>query len=228
MNRIILFVLFFISASPLVKSQSQFGNVQFNMDQYRSNNTYGRGNLTVDEIDGTPYLDYEFKVGTVLTADSISYKDIPLRYNCFNDALEFKKEKTSYDLQPKTKIKRAEFGGQVFTYRDFESDSGNDKSFFAILAEGKATLYARFNVKFYEPEPLKGFADAKPARFGDLTETYYVSIKNAPARKILSNKKLIEVLGDKQKEVETFISKQKLSIKKVNDLKKIIAYYNSL
>jgi hypothetical protein len=56
MNRIILFVLFFISTSPLVKSQSQFGNVQFNMDQYRSNNTYGRGNLTVDEIDGTPYL----------------------------------------------------------------------------------------------------------------------------------------------------------------------------
>jgi hypothetical protein len=221
MNRTILFVLFFFMSSLVIAQQ-------FDMDMYRSKNTFGRGNLTIDEIDGTPYLDYEYKVGTVLTVDDVLYKDIPLRYNCFNDVLEFKKDNTSYDLQPKTKIKRAEFGGQAFTYKEFESDGSTDKSYFEILTEGKATLYARFNVKFYEPEPLKGFADAKPAKFGDLAETFYVSINNAPAKKILNNKKLVEVLSDKQKEVETFISKQRLSVKKVDDLKKIIAYYNSL
>jgi hypothetical protein len=209
--------------SPFVKAQSVTWN-----DPMPSKFHWGRNNLTLDDIQGSPYLDNEYKVGTILTDDGVLYKDIPLRYNCFDDVLEFKKDKEAYDLLPKTKIKRAEFGGQVFAFKDIESDGGKDKSFLQILAEGKATLLARFGVKFYEAEELRGFADPKPARFGDLSEIYYVSVNNAPAQKILSNKKLVEVLRDKRKEIENYMSKQKISIKKVDDLKKIIAYYNSL
>jgi len=97
-----------------------------------------------------------------------------------------------------------------------------------MLVEGKVNLYARYTITFYDEEPLKGFADRKPARFDDFSETYYISINNSPAVKILTNKKLVEVLADKRKQIETFISKQKLSAKKSDDLKKIISYYNSL
>jgi hypothetical protein len=222
MNRFILFALFFLLMSSLVKAQ------QFDVDQFRSSNTYGRNHLSIDQIDGSPYLDYEFKVGTVTTDEGVIYKDIPLRYNCFSDVLEFKKDKDVYDMMPKTKIKRAVFGGQVFSYKDYESDRGLSKSFFEILAEGKATLCVRFTVNFYEAEELKGFAEAKPARFDDLSEIYYISVNDSPAKKVTSSKKLVEILADKQKEVDAYIKKQKPSVKKVDDLKKIIAYYNSL
>jgi len=219
MNRFILFFLFFCCFCSFADAQTA---------QFPAQNSYGRNHLTIANIDGSPYLDSDYKVGTVTTEDGGIYKDIPLRYNCFDDVLEFSKDNAAYELQPKERIKRAEFGGKVFTYKDFESDRSTDKSFFELLVEGKATLCARFTIKFYEAEELKGFAEAKPARFEDLSETYYLSLNNAPAKKISNSKKLLEILSDKKSEVESFMSKQKVGVKKVEDLKKIIVYYNSL
>ncbi len=209
--------------SPLVKAQSVSWN-----DPMPTKYSWGRNNLTLNEISGSPYLDSEYKPGTVTTDDNAVYKDIPLRYNCFNDIMEFEKDNKSYELLPKEKIKRIEFGGQVFIYKDIEGEGNNDKSFFQLLTEGKADLLARFGIKFYEAEELRGFADPKPARFDDFSETYYLSIDNGPAQMIGNNKKLVKAFGDKQREIGNFISKQKLSAKKVDDLKKIVAYYNSL
>jgi len=223
MNRLISGIFIFCLLSPLVKAQSLSLT-----DQFMTRMSYGRNNLRAAEIQGSPYLEKEYKIGTVLTDADILYKDVPLRYNCYDDVLEFQRNKVSYDLKPKTVVKRAEFGGQIFVYKDFESNGGTDKSYFKLLAERKTSLCVRFSIKFYEQEPLKAYANPQPARFDDLKETYYVSFDNSPAKKILNNKKLIEILADKKNEVESFMSKQKLSARKAEDLIKIIKYYNSL
>jgi hypothetical protein len=190
---------------------------------------FGRNNLTIEDIKGFPYLDSAYKVGTILTSDNVLYKDVPLRFNCFDGVMEFKKDKDSYELKPEEKIKKVEFGGQTFEYLDYESDKGGiNKSFFKVLTEGKASLCVKFSVKFYEAEPQQGFADPKPARFDDFSETYYISINNSAAKRISNNKKFTDIFAEKKKDVDAFISKQKLSLKKVDDLKKIAAYYNSL
>ena len=217
----ILIILLFLF-SPVLMAQDTW------LDQYPARNAFGRNNLAISDIKGSPYLDDQFRVGNVQTVDNLLYKDIPLRYNCFDDVLEFKNNDVSFELKPKDIIRRAEFGGQVFSYKEYESNGGTAKSYFAILEEGKATLCARYTIKFYEAEPIKAYADPVPARFDDLDESYYISLDNAPAKGILNNKKLIEILADKKKEMESFISKQKLSVRKVEDLKKITAYYNTL
>ena len=109
--------------SPLVKAQSTSWN-----DPFPAVNTYGRNNLTLNDIEGSPYLDSEYQSGTVTIDDGTVYKGIPLRYNCYNDVLEFEKDNKAYDLLPKTKIKRAEFGGQVFTYKDIGSGDKDSQS----------------------------------------------------------------------------------------------------
>jgi len=197
-------------------------------DQYNARLSYGRNHLKMADIQGSPYLDSEYKVGSFLTDAGELYKDIPLRYNCCEDILEFKKGDVAYELVPKSKVKRAEFGNKVFVYSLFESDGKIDTSYFEVLAVGKAALYAQYSIKFYEAAPLQAYSDPKPARFDDFSESHYISIDNSPAKKISTNKNLIELLADKQKEVKDFISKQKLSAKRVDDLKKIIAYYNTL
>ena len=190
--------------------------------------SYGPRHLKMADIQGSPYLDPEYKIGTILTDKDVVYKNIPLRYNCYFDVLEIRKNNKSYDLIPKTEVKRAEFGGQVFAYKAFESDGHTDYCYFELLAEGKATLCVHVSVKFFDRERLKGFANPKPARFDGLTEIYYISLGNSPAQKILSYKKLINVLSDKKSEVDSFIDKQKLSVNKGEDLKKIVTFYNSL
>jgi hypothetical protein len=225
MKYILLSIVFFCMFSTALKAQYGTGSSTILSP---TNYHYGRNRLTIADIKGSPYLDSEYKVGTILTVDDVLYKDIPLRFNCYDDVLEFKKDNNSYELKPEEKIKKVEFGGQVFAFKEFETGNGTDKSYCEILTDGKATLCVRFSIKFYEAEPLKGFAEAQPARFDDFSETYYISVNNSPAKKISNNKKLVEILSDKQKDVEAFISKQKLSVKKSEDLKKIIAYYNTL
>jgi len=225
MKHLLPFVIFLCVFSTTLKAQlgSSFGS-----GMSISKSSYGRNHLTIKDIQGSPYLDSQYKVGTVLTTDDVLYTDIPLRYNCFDGVMEFEKDKESYDLKPESKMKRIQFGGQIFAYKNYEADKGTSKTYFEILFEGKATLCVRYSVKFYEAEALQGFSDPKPARFDDFSKTYYISVDNSPAKKFSNSKKLIEIFSGKQKEVESFISKQKLSVNKVEDLKKIVTFYNSL
>ncbi len=219
----IIFLIFFLTLF------SDFANAQYAwLEKSPSKLRFGRADVSLSEIQGSPYLDKEFRIGTVLTTDNLTYRDIPLRYNCFDDVLEFIKNDVSYEMMPKTLIKRAEFGDKVFSYKDYESGKSVSKSFFSLLTEGKATLCSRYTIRFYEPEPLKAYSEPVPARFADFNEKFYISLNGAPAKVITNNKKLIEILSDKKGEIESFIAKQRLSYKKAEDLKKIIAYYNSL
>ena len=206
---------------------SNVGKSQIWADEFLTRNAYGLRLLSLDLIQGSPFLDKEYKPGVVTTSDGKVYKDVPLRYNCFNDVFEFLKEGISYEVMPKEKVKRVELEGKVFRYMDCEFGKSK-KANLAILAEGKATLCAHYAIKFYEEEPLKGYAEPVRARFDDFKQTFLISINEAPAKLITNNKRLIEILGDKKSDIQSYMSKQKLGVKKAEDLKKIINYYNSL
>jgi len=221
MNRIVTgIILFFLF--------SQVANAQISVDVSRMQNFLDQNHLQLKEIQGTPYLNIEYEAGTILSDADVLYKNVPLRYDCFNDILEFKRNNKTYYADPKETVKKAEFGGKVFVYKVFEKEGGTEKSYFEEVVKGKAALFTRYSVNFYEAVPGNGIIDPRPARFGDLIETYYISIDSLPAKKILNNKKLVEILSDKKNEVEAFISKQKLSVKKKDDVKNVVVYYNSL
>ncbi len=195
---------------------------------YLARNFYGHRNLALNEIAGSPYLDPEYANAKVTDRNGIQYQDIPLRYNCYSDVLEFKKDGNAYDVNPKDQVRRAEFGGRIFCYLDYASVHSANNGYFQLLTEGKANLYVRYHIAFYEREELKGYAIPKPARFDNLTETYWISIDGAPAREIFKKNDLPDLFSDKKNEIQEYISSQKLSFKKVNDLKKIVSYYNTL
>jgi hypothetical protein len=215
---IVFLLIYLISADLRAQSPPDWTN------QYPSTTAYGRSKIPLESIQGSPYLDNIFRKGLVITAEDLVYKDVPMRYNCFLDIIEFQKENKSYDIIPKSKIKRAEFGWQKYRYDEFKSVKG----YFGILAEGHATLLVRYSIKFFEPGPVQGFSEASPASFDDLEETFYISIKDGPLAKINNSKKLLEVLNDRKDEVKTYISKLRLSTDKSEDMKRIINYYNTL
>lgn len=168
MKNILLGIILLWQFSLLVNAQQALSF----KDQYESRISYGRNNLEVAEIQGSPYLDKEYQVGTLLTDSNTICKGVPLRYNCADDVLEFKQNNVSYDLIPKTFVKKAEFGGKVFVYKDYESGSATAKSYFEILVEGKSSLFAHYSIKFFDREPAKGYAEPKPARFDDFEKSF--------------------------------------------------------
>ena len=203
------------------------------MDEFRSkklqDGTWTKYELKLSDIQGTPFLDPEFTPGRIVASDGSIFTDIPLRYNGFSDDLEFQKGTDTYNIDPKTKVKRAEFGGKVFSCLPFDDLGKVKNGFFEILSAGeKATLLIQYTVKFLEKDEVKAFADPKPARFDEIQKTYFISIDEGIAQQITSKKKLLELFGAKKDEMETFISKNKLSIRGDDALTKIITHFNSL
>lgn len=68
-------------------------DIRSQMDFYNSNKMIGgewKNVITEDQIAGSPYLKKEFENGSIYTVQRQQYNEIPLRYNIYNDNLEFK------------------------------------------------------------------------------------------------------------------------------------------
>jgi len=190
--------------------------------------TYSRYNLKPSEIQGTPYLNEKFVPGKLITSKGAAYTGVPLRYNGYSDDLEFQKGEDSYNMDPKTIVKRAEFGGLVLVCVQYYEGRKSKDGFFQLLTEGKATLLVKYTVKLLDKESAKPFIEPKPARFDDPKKDYYLSINGAPAVLISNKKSLLELFGAEKDKMESYISGNKLSIKKDDDMIKIVSRYNRL
>jgi hypothetical protein len=228
MKRVDFFILFVIWTNILV-AQISVNNTMadFKFKKITEEND-ARFSLKISEIQGTPYLDKEFNPGKITTNEGTVIADIPLRYNGSTDDLEFLKGEDHYVVDPKTLVAKAEFGGKVFSCKQYDINNRTQSGFFEILNEGKATLLIRYTVKFYEKEPPKPFSDPKPARFDNPKKEYYLSFGGLPAKLITTKKSFLELFGNQKDEMDAFISKNKLSIKEDGELKKIVAHFNSL
>jgi len=187
-----------------------------------------RFNPKVYDVLGTPYLEKEFHPGKITTKEGTIISDLQLQYNACNDELEFQKDGNRYVVDPKEMVKRAEFGSKAFVYMKYDVFGKTQGGFFGLLVEGKATLLIKYTVKFFEKEVPKPFVDPKPARFDPPIKEYYISFDGAPAKLVVNKKKFLEFFGDQKNEMEEFLSKNKLSVKDDESMKKIIAHYNAL
>ena len=190
--------------------------------------TYSRFNLKLSDIQGTPYLDDQFAPAKIIASEGTIYADIPLRYNAYSDDLEFKKGNDVYTIDPKTIIRRAEFGGLVFSCRSYDYEGKTQNGFFEVLVDGAGALLVKYTIRFLEQDEVKAFAVQKPARFEEVQKQYFISIEGGAAKLLGNKKSLIEMFGEKKAEMETFISKNKLAVKGDDALTKILVHYNSL
>lgn len=228
MRRIVFFILFFVVTNSL-NAQTMLNGL---MDNYRftkmKDGVYAGSNLRMSEIQGTPYLDEEFSPGKIITYDGVTYENIALRYNAYSDDLEFMKGEDIYNMDPKTLVRRAEFGGAVFGCMKYDSFGKIQNGLFEIETEGKAMLLIKYTVKFLEKEKVQAFVDPKPARFDPPQKEYYIALDSTAAKLITNKKNLLEIFGNRKDEMESYISKNKLSVRENDALIKIVSHFNSL
>ena len=218
-----------LSAQTHVDNSGAINNVlgDYRFQKVTDDNNY-RFVEKISDILGTPYLEKEFHPGKITTNEGIIISDLQLQYNACNDDIEFLQGEDRYVVDPKSIVKKAEFGGKVFSYMQYESDNKTQGGFFEILTEGKMTLLIRYTVKYFEKDKPQPFGNQRPARFDPPIKRYYLSFETAPAKLILNKKKLLELFGNHKNEMDSYISKNNLSIKEDVSFKKIITYYNSL
>ena len=184
--------------------------------------------LNESEIDGSPYLNDEFIVGSVFTVTKQQFADIPLRYNIYNDQIEFKSGDKIQALAAPEIVERVKFGEYQIVYIPFSNLKKIRKGFFIVLEEGNASLYAKLEVEYRKSTEPGAYKEAEPAKFIKKNDQYYIKFGMEQAKKVGNKKELIEGFPNNKDKIEAFIKKNKIKTSKPETLKKLVQYYNSL
>ena len=221
-------LVFFIS----LQAQAQYETRQA-IDFYNSTKI-ARGELktmlTEEDIEGSPYLNDEFINGTIYTTSQTKYVDVPLRYNIFNEQIEFKSDDGVVQAlaAPET-VERVEFGEYKMVYAPFMISRKIRRSFFKEIESGdRAVLLARPQVFFKEAKEPAAYQEAEPPKFLRKSDDYFIRIEKESAVLISRKKDLEEVFPDHKNKVDSFIKKNKVKPNNSERMAELVQFYNSL
>ncbi len=227
---ILVFILSFVN-----NSFSQFGinyETRQALELYNTNKFISKGDnstLTNVDVEGSPYLMDEFVNGSIYTVQKFQFEEVPLRYNIFNDELEFKTPSNEIlALSTPDIVQKVVIGDTTLAYLPYLQSNKIRKGFFIILKEGKASLYAKPGLMFKEATPPAAYKDPEPAKYIKKSDDYYIIAGSEPAQIINNKKDLISVFPDNQDKIEKYISKNKIKTNNPETLKELVEFYNSL
>lgn len=229
MKRLIIIALLLIGATSFAQVNYQLSSAVDFVRTYKIASGEYYSELTEKDIQGSPFLNQEFINGSVYTTTKFQYADIPLRYNIFNDNIEFKtpENKVLAIAQPET-IDKITFGDYTMEYLSYMNVKKVRKGYMLLITKGKASLYAKPEVVYTKATEAGAYKEPEPAKFERRSDIFYIRIETASAQRIDNKKDLIQVFPDHQNEIEAFVKKNKISPAKIDELKSLVEYYNSL
>jgi hypothetical protein len=182
---------------------------------------------TNSKIEGTPYLDETFVEGVIALGNKVHA--VPVRYNIFQDLMEYKQNGQSLLLDPTTAIKKVRFGVNTFVVQKFEFKGKTKYGFLALLDSGKLMLFSKKVVTYLEARK-GGALDGTdlPARYNRSPDVFYYKIGDGELHEVESIKSMIASFPGKQEELTLFAKKEKVSPRKEKTLVQFVQYYNSL
>ncbi len=182
---------------------------------------------------GSPYFNDIFLPGNIYKGNELIAKDIPLRYNIFSNEIEVKESLEDGDEEAKPLTKSSEIfvkiDDTIIILIPFNGKD-EDGSYFQVLFEGKKINLLK-NVTKEFTKPKKASSSITRDLMGAFTDktTFFLETKNGKLYELprAKNKKF-QVFGKDQEYLIEFATKNSLNINKEEDLKRLIAHYDSL
>ncbi len=184
--------------------------------------------LTEEDIEGSPYLNDEFITGAIYTTSNTKYVDVPLRYNIYNDEVEFDTGNGVQAIAAPETVDKIEFGDYTMVYVPYSITKKVMRGFFIVKEQGKASLLIKPEVTFVQATEPAPYKHAEPAKFDRRENEYYIWVQKNEAKLISSKNDMVDVFPDNHDKLEAFIKKNKIKHRQPEDLRKLVQYYNSL
>lgn len=181
-----------------------------------------------EHIDGSPFLKNEFQKGIVSVNDTLSFKDVPLRYNIFTDKIEFKDRKDQVlEINDQNQDYYFLINQKHFKTVDYIYDNAIKRGVLEILVRGHIQLYKKYQVEFEPATKAIGFQDAQPDRFVSKDAEYFLAVDNEKPKEIKLNKKdIFSQLKQFKADIEKYAKAEKLNTKSEKDLVQLLQYCN--
>ena len=233
----VLLLILFIAAGNIVFSQQDAHHVGFSsfeatydkfandFSNYINNKTLVR-KLDEKDISGSPYLNSEFVIGTVYTKRNIHYTGIPLRYNIYNDVIEYRLPDSSiYAISNPEIIRKIEMGAETFIY--YVTNKGNT-GYFSLISSGEVELLSKYNMTFKDAIPSAPFEAAQPPSFHEQANTFFIKVKDQLPTMVAKKKDIKSIFGNQSDQILSFLKKEKLYLRNEADLIKLVKFINEL
>jgi len=178
-------------------------------------------------LSGSPFLE-DWRDGLIIMRSNDTIKTLKLRFDFYNNDMQFMYEGKTWAIGAKNKIKVIKVGDHSFVYLPYLDNSQIKENYFEALSAGKVSILI-----LYYPQ-------IKPANYNAILNTgtkenqlllkkkyYFVQ----DDRVVLMDKKgrnLISANSQKSKEIKEFIKNNKLSFTEETDLITIADFVNSL
>lgn len=180
------------------------------------------------DIEGSPYLNEKFEIGEVYYGNKYKINEIPLRYNLYNDEMEYQVKNKIMAFANAHKIDKVLLGDDVFIYLKTRGSEDEVSGYVKLWNEEFPAIITKMSVEFKDKEPQKALVDPLPKRFVRLDNRHFLMLNQQDIVKVKSVKKLIRLLENHQEELTNFAKNEKISSKDPSELAKLLDYYNSL
>lgn len=180
-----------------------------------------------EEIEGTPYKNETFVPGSIVINDSVSFQEIPLRYNAYSGKMEFKSSNNMIlELNIANGYKKVTIGDEKFENVDYMRRDKTEHGLLKVLVAGDYKLYMRSAVNYQPATEAAGYQEATPDKFVWQDDEYYWS-KNGEIPVLITRiKNLVDSLQQSKEGVKAYIKSQKLTLKKESDLIQLFEFCN--
>lgn len=172
---------------------------------------------------GTIFLYEKWNNRGLLYSSKDTYQMNKLNYNVLNDNFSIELSKDSIFTLNTNMIDSLRINQNLFVKKFFNS---KDTFFESLYSSSKASLLKKYFIKELQGRynPLDG--KEPPIKMVIKYDYYLVKDK---LYKVNNSKKIIsDYLNDKSKKLNEFVKKNKLSLKKEEDLVKVFEYYNNI
>lgn len=188
---------------------------------------FAQAAATQEPIKGSPYVNEKYVDGTIYYADKSM--TAPLRYNAFQDVMEYQQSGKALILDAKQNITRILVGAETYIPHAYETDGKQKNGFFAVLDSGEMMLLCRKSIVYQAP--LKGRAldgSDLPAQYKPAPDAFYYKVGNSPLKELVNIKTMLADLPENQSVMADYVKKERISVKKEKDVVMVVEHYNKL
>lgn len=227
----ITFVLFCCFLFIIAKGQ-EFNSTNSMLENFRLSMLPSIRDLESSELsekyDGSPFLNEEWKEGTVTLNTGKSHKFL-IKYLVYGDLILIKNEKDSINkLNLSNQILHIKFNDHTFIYISYPWHNKIKEGLMEVLYDNKSKLLKLYTCRIEKGAETSGYQEKEKDKFL-IKEVLYCQISDGKLMLLpRSKKELFQLFGDKNDQVERFFKEQKLKIKNEKDIAKIFTYYDML
>lgn len=182
------------------------------------------------EVGGSPFMTQDYQLATIEISDKRLVKNIPVKFNIFNNAMMVLKDGQDMKLElfeTVTYSVSANDGStrQVIFKQGYPAvDKNNDKSVYQVLSMGpKVHLLKLMTQKIEDVTTLGDYSRREIVT----TPQFYIYIPGGEIKKINANKKsIVEALPDLSSKIEEVVKANSLNLKNESALTELVEALN--